>query len=794
MLTVHGERVGSAIPGCADRESMKQGDGSKTAPLLAVVLLVMAGGFGWSSYTQWRHEAQVARLQHLRDLAVSEISKAISAHKRRLDAMLQHEVVASALASGNAAAAVKAIDERFEGAEKIELFPADLTAAYAQAAKFGYARLGLLESALSASTAQARVVRDPAHPSLGVAAAVELGDLTAVVYVRLPLRDLTAALDAAVLPGNSYLALRQGNYAVIEKGEIALSGQAELLARPLEHTGLRMAAGIADVQIGPLGMHAGSCLLVAVLMLVTSGLVMLTARGRLPSIAARKAADTDAGGPTLRETLQLEYVQESGTDAEIVIAVDTAPPPASPVINLDAGIFGSYDIRGVVGQQLDPPAAMLIGQAVGTRLQAQDLQQVVVGYDGRVSSPELAAALIEGLRSAGCDVMDVGRVPTPMVYFAGHHLHISNCIAVTASDASSEYNGFKIVIEWEALDDQAVSELYQSIAEERLHTATEPGRLLQRDIVADYIQRIAGDIQLDRPLKVVVDAGNGVAGEDAPRMLEAIGAEVIRLHCDVDGRFPNHQPDPNAPDNLQDLVQTVKRFEADLGLALDGDAVRLAVVTSEGESIDASRILMLFAADVLQRNPGALILHDVSFSGKLPGFVVRHGGSSMMCKTGHSPIKAKMRETGAELAGEMSGHFFFRERWYGFEDGMYAAARLLEILGQSESIPSEILHELPCSLSTSEIEVPLNIAAGALIDRLVDAMQTGQVAFEGARICTIDGLRADFSDGWGLLRSASNVPMLVLRFEAESQQALQRIRAMFRERLQSLLPEQTLKF
>lgn len=772
---------------------MKQGEGSKSAPLLAVVLLVMAGGFGWSGYMQWRHEAQLARLQLVRDLAIDQISRKISAHKRRLDSLLRQGAVASALARGDAAAAIKAIDERFEGAEKVELFPADLTSAYAQPAKFGYARLGLLESALSTAATQARIVRDPAHPSLGVAAAVALGDLTAVVYVRLPLRELTEVLDAAAPPGNSYLALRQGDYAVVEKGEVELSGRAESLARPLEHAGLRMAAGIADVKAGPLGLQAGSCVLVAALMLLTSGLVMLTARGNLPVLARKKVAVDDVG-PTLFETLQRESAQIKVISADVVAKVDVPAPPVVPELQLDAGIFRSYDIRGVVGKQLDPSVARLIGQAVGTRMQSQDLQQVVVGCDGRLSSAELAAALIEGLRNAGCNVIDIGRVTTPMVYFAGHHLHISNCIAVTASDAGCEYNGFKIVIEWEALDETAILDLHQCIAEERLHTASAPGSLLRRDINADYIQRIASDIQLERPLKVVIDAANGVAGESAPQALEAIGAQVIRLHCDVDGGFPNHSPDPNEPDNLQDLAQTMKRFGADMGFALDGDAVRLVVVTSEGKNIDAGRLLMLFAADVLQRNPGALIIHDVSFSGKLPGFVLRHGGSSMMWKTGHSPIKAKMRETGAELAGEMSGHFFFRERWYGFEDGIYAAARLLEIMAQSELTPSEILNELPCSLSTSEIKVPLEIAAGTLVDRLLTAVQTGQVAFEGARICTIDGLRADFSDGWGLLRIASAVPMLVLRFEAESNQALQRIRTLFRDRLQPLLPEQKLKF
>ncbi|UXN02043.1 phosphomannomutase/phosphoglucomutase [Xanthomonas hortorum pv. pelargonii] len=458
-------------------------------------------------------------------------------------------------------------------------------------------------------------------------------------------------------------------------------------------------------------------------------------------------------------------------------------------------MFRAYDIRGVVGKDLNPGVAALIGQAVGSVMQAQGLREVVVGRDGRLSGPELANGLIEGLRRAGCSVIDIGLAPTPVVYFGAYELRAGSCVAVTGSHNPPDYNGFKIVIGGETLSGAAITDLHQRINEGRLHTAAAPGELEQRDISDAYIQRIADDVQLDRPIKVVVDAGNGVAGDIAPRLLEAIGAEVIPLYCDVDGTFPNHHPDTSEPHNLDDLVNMVQRFDADIGVAFDGDADRLGVVTKEGAIVFPDRLLMLFAADVLQRNPGALVIYDVKCTGKLSDYVLRNGGSPLMWKTGHSLIKSKMRETDAELAGEMSGHFFFKERWYGFDDGIYAAARLLEILAQREETPSEVLNALPESVSTPEIKVPVDGDAHALVARFVERAQASEESpFESARLSTIDGLRADFTDGWGLVRASNTTPILVLRFEADTEAALNRIRALFRSELQALLPEHPLAF
>ncbi|MEP6634842.1 MAG: phosphomannomutase/phosphoglucomutase, partial [Luteimonas sp.] len=316
------------------------------------------------------------------------------------------------------------------------------------------------------------------------------------------------------------------------------------------------------------------------------------------------------------------------------------------------------------------------------------------------------------------------------------------------------------------------------------------GAMSQRDIGDDYVARIASDVQTDRQIKVVVDAGNGVAGELGPRVLEAIGAEVTPLFCEIDGNFPNHHPDPSDAHNLEDLIQMVARLDADLGIAFDGDGDRLGVVTRDGENIYADRLLMLFAGDVLERNPGAVVVYDVKCTGRLPGYILRHGGSPLMWKTGHSLIKAKMRETEAELAGEMSGHFFFAERWYGFDDGIYAAARLLEILAASSQSPSEVLKALPNGVSTPEIKVD---APDGDPHTFVERFRE-HASFEGARLSTIDGLRADWPDGWGLVRASNTTPVLVLRFDADTQEGLARIQDAFRTQLHAVKPDLALPF
>jgi len=760
---------------------------SRTLPLLAVVLVLLGGWFAWSGVERWRSDTREVRLTEARDRAVDAVAALVGAQEKAIAQRVQAPEVVAALEAGDAAAAALALRSGWADLEDSMVWTADLGQAYADAPGFGYARLALLERALVQGQAVAGVVRDGKDVRLGVAAPVQLGDRPAVAYGRLPLQGLTAAIEQAGTPSDTYLGLRQGGYTVAQAGNANLSGSADALSRPVGATGLRAVAAVPDPPSTPMGLGAIGCMVVAALLLVLAGLALLLNMARFRSLLQRRAPR--AGAADEQQTFAQALVKEADASPAPAPARPSAPPPPAEV-ELDPGIFRAYDIRGVVGKQLTPQVAARIGQAIGSVMAEQGLTDIVVGRDGRLSGPELAGGLIEGLRKAGRNVIDVGMVPTPVVYFAAYHLRAGSGVAVTGSHNPPDYNGFKIVIGGETLSGEAIADLYARIAEGRLHQA-EPGVLTQHDVADDYIQRIADDIQIERPLKVVVDAGNGVAGEIGPRLLEAIGAEVIPLYCDVDGTFPNHHPDPSEPHNLEDLMATVKRFDADVGLAFDGDGDRLGVVTKEGKVVFPDRLLMLYAADVLQRNPGALVIYDVKCTGKLSDYILRHGGSPLMWKTGHSLIKSKMRETEAELAGEMSGHFFFKERWYGFDDGIYSAARLLEILAGRMESPSEVLDELPDSVSTPEIKVAVEESPHAIVARFATAAHADDSPFAGARLTTIDGLRADFNDGWGLLRASNTTPVLVLRFEADDEAALERIKGLYREQLAGLLPEGT---
>ncbi len=761
----------------------------RSTPLLAVLLLLLAGWFGWSAVDQWLQSSTGTRLEAARDQAVGDVQKAIDAQLAQFTKQLALAPVTAALGSGDAAAAATALRDKWNGVEDAQVLDATLADAYADPATFGYARLALLEKALAEGKPVALVVRDGGSPRLGLAAPVQLQGRAAVAYIRQPLLRLTSVFDSIDAPQRAFLGLRQGGFTILKKGNESLGNGADALARPVGETGLRVVAELPDANTGALGLGVVASAVVAVLLAATA-LLLLFGRKRLSLPTIRRKQNTEDVGSGL--TLQESLAQDPLPVADIASSQAPAPVVEPGAEAVPAGIFRAYDIRGVVGPDLNATVAGLIGQAIGSQIQEQGLRDVVVGRDGRLSGPELTNALIEGLRRAGCNVLDIGMAPTPVVYFASYHLRAGSCVAVTGSHNPPDYNGFKIVIGGETLSGDAITDLYRRIQEGRLQRADSPGDLQQRDVVNDYVQRIADDVQLDRPLKVVADAGNGVAGAVAPQLLEAIGAEVIPLYCDVDGSFPNHHPDPSDPRNLEDLAQMVKRFDADIGVAFDGDGDRLGVVTKEGKVIFADRLLMLFAADVLMRNPGAMVIYDVKCTGRLSDYILRNGGSPMMWKTGHSLMKAKMRETDAELAGEMSGHFFFKERWYGFDDGLYAAARLLEILGQREEDPSEVLAELPDALSTPELKVPVEEGTQhAQVALIVAAAQAEDSPFASARISTIDGLRADFNDGWGLVRASNTTPVLVLRFEGNDEVALARIKTLFRDQLRQVLPAGT---
>ena len=416
---------------------------------------------------------------------------------------------------------------------------------------------------------------------------------------------------------------------------------------------------------------------------------------------------------------------------------------------------------------------------------------IAVGRDGRHSGPALAAALSEGIRAAGVNVIDVGMVATPMVYFAAHHLGCGSAVAVTGSHNPPDYNGLKMVLGGTTLSGDDIQALRMRIESGDFTEAVDgAGTFSTADVREAYLSRIVGDVKLARPMKVVLDCGNGVAGATAGELYRRLGCEVTELFCEVDGNFPNHHPDPSKPENLQDLIQAVKAQGAELGLAFDGDGDRLGVVTRGGDIIYPDRQLMLYAADVLSRNPGAEIIFDVKCTRKLAPWIRQHGGRPVMWKTGHSLIKAKMKVSGAPLAGEMSGHTFFGERWFGFDDGQYAGARLLEIVSR-DADPSAVLNALPDALSTPELNIKL---AEGEPHRLIAQMQQS-VKFSGAlEVITMDGLRVEYADGFGLARASNTTPVIVLRFEADSETALKRIQADFRAALQSVKPGVALPF
>ena len=761
----------------------------KALPAIAVLLFVLAAWLAWSGWRQQAGTAAGQVLQQARDAAAQQTGAALAEARERLRAQLASPGVQSALAEGDLSAAGTALGNGLDGAEAAEVLPVDLDAAYAAVAagQGTYGRLSALEGALVADGVVARVVRDGGRPALALAGPARSGDATVgVAYARLPLDLVTAPIQAAAPGEDGYLALRQGGHTVAERGDATLANRAEKLAVAIPDSELRIAAAAPDAAAGPFGLGATACFIAAGVLALLA--LVALARSRRPAPADGGTADGAEEAPlTLAEALR-QPPPAAAVPAETVTA--DVPDVAAGTPRVDPGIFRAYDIRGIVGQSLDRGVAELIGQAIGTAMHAQGLAEIVVGRDGRLSGPEMRDGLVAGLRRAGCNVTDIGMAPTPVVYFAAYHLLAGSCVSVTGSHNPPDYNGFKIVLGGETLSGDTITELYTLIAEDRLHEAEHHGTLHERDVDADYVDRIAADVQLDRPLRVVVDAGNGVAGTIAPQVLTAIGAEVTPLYCEVDGNFPNHHPDPSDAENLVDLVETVRRLNADLGIAFDGDGDRLGVVTRDGTNIFPDRLLMLFADDVLERNPGAVIVYDVKCTGRLPGQILRAGGSPLMWKTGHSLIKAKMRETGAELAGEMSGHFFFKERWYGFDDGIYAAARLLEILAARPQAPSEVLDALPDGVSTPEIKVA---APGgdphAFVERFREAAEFG-----GARLSTIDGLRVDFPDGWGLVRASNTTPVLVMRFDADDAQALARIQASFREQLLALQPDLPLPF
>lgn len=455
---------------------------------------------------------------------------------------------------------------------------------------------------------------------------------------------------------------------------------------------------------------------------------------------------------------------------------------------VEPSIFRAYDIRGVTGETLTEATVHSIGRALGSLALECGDRAIVLGRDGRLSGPSLSHALTEGILATGCDVIDIGLVPTPVLYYATFILETRSGIMLTGSHNPPDHNGLKIMIAGKPLAEEGLTALYERIRTERFLEGA--GDRCETDVLSRYLRHVHQDTPLARPLRIVVDCGSGVASVAAPDLFRAMGCEVTELFCEVDGHFPHHHPDPSQPENLQDLIAAVQQEKADVGLAFDGDGDRLGVVTDEGTIIWPDRQLMLFAKSVLADHPHATILYDVKCTRHLDSVIRAHGGNPLMWKTGHSLIKAKLAETGALLAGEMSGHLFFRDRWYGFDDAIYAAARLLQILSRTSEKASTLFRAIPDSINTPELKIPVpDHEKFSLVSKL-----SGLASFCNDNVSTIDGLRLDFPDGWGLVRPSNTTPCLVLRFEADSPSVLEKIQAIFREGLLAIKPDLVLPF
>ena len=504
---------------------------------------------------------------------------------------------------------------------------------------------------------------------------------------------------------------------------------------------------------------------------------------------AKKAESTAAIEASSETEITLEF-----SESALIVPIDSGPlelaVETQATIELAPSIFKAYDIRGIVGETIDEHTFRTIGQAIGSEALDQDQPSLVVGRDGRLSSESLSAALIEGIIASGCEVVDIGQVPTPVLYFACEHLHTASGVMVTGSHNPANYNGLKIVIADKPIFGAKLQQLYQRILQGNMHSGQ--GSLNNADLIDDYIAQVMSGIHLSRPLKVVVDCGNGVGGLVAPKLLSAMGCEVIELYCEVDGHFPNHHPNPSDPGNLQDLILAVQRSGAELGLALDGDGDRLGVVDTEGNIIWSDRLLMMFAQDVLSRLPGALVIYDVKCSSLLEEVVLSAGGEALMMASGYALLRDKMKETGAPLAGEMSGHIFFNDRWFGFDDAIYSAGRLLELLAKDplERSATEVFAAIPNRESTPEMMVEMDELESQKFIRQL----TAEASFPGAKVVAIDGVRADYPTGWGLVRASNTLPGLMLRFEADTQENLQEIQQQFKQQMLQVKPTITLLF
>lgn len=617
-------------------------------------------------------------------------------------------------------------------------------------------------------------------------------DNASYLVVMMQVTELESKLRERYLAiGSGSLALQQGaqNWlTLIEQGDSKAQQSSRIYTQALPGAYWRLAfwpaEGVAKSAAWP------ALAMLAIIVFVLSWLVA----NKFSTLRPKKQAQVGARPRPVEYVENEVNIDNTPTPAVIRVAAPKVSKTESVdrvrPVDIKPVIFKAYDIRGIVGTQLSEPIMRVLGLAIGTEAQHQEQTRIIVGRDGRLSSESFSDALIEGILASGCDVTDIGAVPTPLVYFASQHMRTHCGVVVTGSHNPQGYNGLKIVIDNKTLSGDAIQGIYQRIQQSRLYNGE--GQLRQADIIDSYIEKVKLAITLSRPLKVGVDCGNGIAGKVMPRLLTALGCEVHELFCNVDGHFPNHHPNPAQPQNMRDISKLVRDKHLDIGLAFDGDGDRLGVVNSEGEIIWPDRLLMLFATDILKRHKGATIIYDVKSSGLLEQVVTKAGGKAIMCPSGHSLIRAEMLKHDAKLAGELSGHIFFNDNWYGFDDALFAACRLLALIADDPQRrgATEIFAAQPQSFNTPEILVDLDTAEC----RRFMTQFTQNAQFENAEIITIDGVRVNFDKGWGLVRASNTVPGLTLRFEAETEADLEQIKHQFIQQMLQVKPNLSLNF
>lgn len=776
---------------------------------LVLMLLVIAAGGGCYVYLKQIEQQNIEQAERL-TTDVKKASDALSAKIlswRQTVESLAHDPTLLASINDNEQALANWVIEHKSSLDEATMLrvvrPGLMHIDTVVKPPLGYAGLDLVREVEKSQKIQMPEVHmmgsDDRH--IAVAAPIIDGDeLRAVILASFDVAALQSAFKSVLdNEQGGWLELKQGGLKITSAGASPHQNAENLDSIQIVGTRWRIVIKTQTVQApittGELSTYMVSLLVV---ILILSGLIAVVTdkekREKLgKSIKARKTKmvkepvavveepiflkeDGELDHKKIAETIKENVDHKKESTASPIFMEDTGIEVVTQM-DVPRSIFRAYDIRGIVDETLTEQGVFLIGCAIASQALSVGQKTIAIARDGRLHSPRLSESLSKGIQSTGCNVIDVGQVPTPVLYFATHQLDTQSGVMITGSHNPANYNGLKIVIAGNTLSGDAIQQLYQRILQEDFESGE--GSYQEEMMLPEYIGAITSDVRLGRMMKVVVDCGNGVAGEAAPMLLSTLGCEIIPLYCDIDGNFPNHHPDPSKPENLQELIDKVREEEAELGLAFDGDGDRLGVIDSDGNVIWPDRQMMLYAIDVLSRQAGADIIYDVKCTRNLAKVIAKHGGKPIMSKTGHSLIKAKMKETNAELAGEMSGHIFFKERWFGFDDALYTAARLLEVLTAEFRSTAEIFADLPDSVSTPELNVSLEEGENFIF---VEQLQS-QAIFEDANVITIDGVRVEFKDGWGLVRASNTTPSLVLRFEADDEVALDRIKDVFRKQM-----------